>query len=69
MVQEMLTDMSMKKTANILGQDHMNFICDQCHHTASIDTLDVLIAEDNLHCPICGASSEHLTLKEHKNDN
>lgn len=50
------------------GQDHMDFICNQCHNIASIDTFDVLAAEDHLHCPVCGASSEHLTLKEFNNE-
>lgn len=50
------------------GQDAMLFNCDKCNHTVSIDTLDVLVAEDNLHCLVCGASSEHLTLKELSND-
>lgn len=49
-------------------QDAMLFDCDKCNHTVSIDTLDVLVAEDNLHCPVCGASSEHLTLKEFSNE-
>ena len=51
------------------GQDAMLFNCDKCNHTVSIDTLDVLEAEDHLHCPVCGASSEHLTLKEFSDEN
>ena len=50
------------------GQDAMLFNCDKCNHTVSIDTLDVLTAEDHLHCPVCGASLEYLTLKEFSNE-
>lgn len=46
------------------GQDAMLFNCDQCNHTVSIDTLDVLVAEDHLHCPVCGAGPQHLFLIE-----
>ena len=50
------------------GQDTMDFNCDGCNNTISIDTLDVLLAEDNLHCPICGAGPNHLFLKEDDNE-
>lgn len=46
------------------GQDVMLFNCDKCNHTVSIDTLDVLTAEDHLHCPVCGAGHQHLFLIE-----
>lgn len=60
----------MNKTKEITKheQDVVLFDCDKCNHTVSIDTLDVLVAEDNLHCPVCGASYEHLTLNEFSNE-
>ena len=44
------------------GQDEMLFHCDNCEGDSLLDTYDVLIlaAEDDLHCPLCGASAEHL---------
>lgn len=45
------------------GQDEMIFHCDGCGNDVAIDTLDVLIAEDNLHCPVCGADSNQLWVK------
>ncbi|MDQ4432107.1 hypothetical protein [Lactobacillus crispatus] len=44
------------------GQDKMMFHCDSCGVNISIDTYDVLTAEDNLHCPLCGASAGHLSV-------
>lgn len=40
----------------------MLFHCDNCEGDSLLDTYDVLIliAEDDLHCPLCGASAEHL---------
>lgn len=42
------------------GQGEMLFHCDNCEGDSLLDTYDVLIAEDDLHCPLCGASAEHL---------
>ena len=44
------------------GQDEMMFHCDSCGENVSIDTYDVLTAEDNLHCPLRGASAGHLAV-------
>lgn len=46
------------------GQDSMLFDCDNCNNTVNIDFFDLLKAEDNPHCPICGADDNHLTLVE-----
>lgn len=45
------------------GQDEMIFHCDECGNDVAIDTLDVLTAEDHLHCPVCGAESDKLWVK------
>lgn len=45
-------------------QDSMLFDCDNCGNTINIDTYDLLKAEDNVHCLICGAGGDHLTLVE-----
>lgn len=50
------------------GQDAMLFDCDECNNTVSIDTFDVLLAEGNLHCPICGAGPHHLFIQEEPED-
>lgn len=44
------------------GQDAMLFHCDSCHKNSLLDTYDVLTAADDLHCPLCGANAEHLTV-------
>ena len=44
------------------GQDEMIFHCDSCENTVAIDTFDVLKAEGDLHCPVCGAESDNLEL-------
>ena len=52
----------------------MSFLCDSCNNHVQIDTYDVLTAAEGtgLHCPICGAESEHLEVepisKEHENE-
>jgi len=65
--------MSLKKERKIMldikkitkhGQDSMLFDCDNCNNTVNIDFFDLLKAEDNPHCPICGAGDNHLTLVE-----
>lgn len=55
-------DMKVKQITNH-GQDEMIFHCDGCGNDVAIDTLDVLIAEDNLHCPVCGADSNQWWVK------
>ena len=51
------------------------FYCDNCNNHVMINRYDVLIAgfKSKLHCPICGAGSEHLEVepinKEHENEN
>lgn len=44
------------------GQDEMLFHCDDCEGDSLLDTYDVLTAEDDLHCPLCGANADHLTV-------
>lgn len=36
-----------------------------------LDTYDVLvlIAEDDLHCPLCGANADHLTVRNSEDNN
>ena len=48
----------------LTGQEQYEMMlqCDSCGETVSIDTYDVLTAEDNLHCPLCGASAGHLAV-------
>ena len=46
------------------GQDEMMFHCDSCGVNVSIDTYDVLTAEDNLHCPNCGRKLDENTKYE-----
>ena len=44
------------------GQDEMLFHCDSCHKNSLLDTYDVLTAADDLHCPLCGANADYLTV-------
>ncbi|EFJ69847.1 hypothetical protein HMPREF0514_10291 [Lactobacillus paragasseri JV-V03] len=46
------------------GQDEMIFHCNGCGNDVAIDTFDLLIAEDNLHCPVCGTRNDQLDLLE-----
>ena len=40
----------------------MLFHCDNCEGDSLLDTYDVLTAEDDLHCPLCGANADYLTV-------
>ena len=44
------------------GQNEMMFYCNSCNENTTIDTYDVLNTEDDLHCPLCGASAGHLAI-------
>lgn len=47
------------------GQDSMLFYCEKCGNTVSIDTFDLLNAEETVFCPVCGASGKYLNHKLH----
>ena len=49
------------------GQEQMIFHCDSCGKDVGIDTFDVLNAEGDLHCPLCGADT--VSLNEAQNEN
>ena len=51
------------------GQDEMLFHCDNCEGDSLLDTYDVLTAVDDLHCPLCGANADHLTVRNSEDDN
>ena len=45
----------------------MIFHCDSCGKDVGIDTFDVLNAEGDLYCPLCGADT--VSLNEAQNEN
>ena len=47
----------------------MLFHCDNCEGDSLLDTYDVLTAEDDLHCPLCGANADHLTVRNSEDNN
>ena len=49
------------------GQEQMIFHCDSCGKDVGIDTFNVLNAEGDLHCPLCGADT--VSLNEAQNEN
>ena len=53
------------------GQDEMLFHCDNCEGDSLLNTYDVLVltAEDDLHCPLCGANADHLTVRNSEDNN
>ena len=51
------------------GQDEMLFHCDNCERDSLLDTYDVLTAVDDLHCPLCGANADHLTVRNSEDNN
>lgn len=53
------------------GQGEMLFHFDNCEGDSLLDTYDVLvlIAEDDLHCPLCGANADHLTVRNSEDNN
>lgn len=46
------------------GQEQLLFTCSNCKNTVAIDTYDLLQAEENIHCPVCGADGSHLDIIE-----